>query len=528
MERTNMANNNSNIHTKIDNTVESQRRKVLVFPGPAGDSPGGTPVDKDFAIDEDDYLVIREILLGSGIEGDMEEARIETNVRWMIEIREDDDERRVCELGMPYTFNNFDEPVLSLPSSIGELKYLTTLDLRGSLIASLPPSIGLLQNLRDLDLSYMEDLFQLPQEIGDLVSLNILDLEESSITSLPPSIGRLRNLQYLNLSETRKLSKLPEELGNLASLNKLNLRGSTIASLPASIGRLQTLDDLILADTKKMSKLPEEIGDLTGLTKLSLKLSSIASLPPSIGQLRNLNDLNLSYTENLLELPEEIGDLASLTKLDLGGSSITSIPSSLKRLQNLGYLDLSEASEFQGPLTEIGHLTANLKVLDLSGLELPSLPDAIGRLKGLMFLNLYGISIPELKGNTLYEFLLMVARSCPLLGLIELKEGSLAAKEKENLDFSVACNRSRCRTGFGAVDKNDSVGAERTLAPELWPLFLSAATRAFDWNPNPYQSKSSSRSTPYTLPQQDAIYQFLVDGRELFLGVLYRRSQHEG
>jgi Leucine-rich repeat (LRR) protein len=483
-ERTTMANNNRNINIniKINNTEENRRkRRVLVFPGPTGNSPGGTAADKDFAIDEDDYLVIREILSGSRIEGDITDTRIVTDIRWMVEIRDNDDEQRVCELGMPYTYNNFDEPVLSLPSSIGELKHLTTLDLRSSLIASLPPSIGKLQNLRDLDLSYMEDLFQLPQEIGDLASLNILDLEESSITSLPPSIGRLRNLQYLNLSETRKLSELPEELGNLVSLNKLNLRGS-----------------------------------------------SIASLPPSIGQLRNLNDLNLSQTENLLELPEEIGDLASLNKLDLGGSSITSLPSSLKMLCNLAYLDLSEASGFQGPLTEIGHLTANLKVLDLSGLELSSLPDSIGRLKGLMFLNLYGLCIPKLEEKTLYEFLLMVARRCSLLGLIELKEGSLPTKEEDNLDFAVACNRARSRMGFGVVDNKESIGAGTTLAPELWPLLLSAATRAFDWYPNPDQSKSSSGSTPYTIPQQDAMYQLLVDDRESFLGVLYRRSQHEG
>lgn len=530
-ERTTMANNNRNINIniKINNTEENRRkRRVLVFPGPAGNSPGGTAADKDFAIDEDDYLVIREILSGSRIEGDITDTRIVTDIRWMVEIRDNDDEQRVCELGMPYTYNNFDEPVLSLPSSIGELKHLTTLDLRSSLIASLPPSIGKLQNLRDLDLSYMEDLFQLPQEIGDLASLNILDLEESSITSLPPSIGRLRNLQYLNLSETRKLSELPEELGNLVSLNKLNLRGSTIISLPASIGRLQNLDDLNLADTENLSKLPEQVGDLASLTKLNLKLSSIASLPPSIGQLRNLNDLNLSQTENLLELPEEIGDLASLNKLDLGGSSITSLPSSLKMLCNLAYLDLSEASGFQGPLTEIGHLTANLKVLDLSGLELSSLPDSIGRLKGLMFLNLYGLCIPKLEEKTLYEFLLMVARRCSLLGLIELKEGSLPTKEEDNLDFAVACNRARSRMGFGVVDNKESIGAGTTLAPELWPLLLSAATRAFDWYPNPDQSKSSSGSTPYTIPQQDAMYQLLVDDRESFLGVLYRRSQHEG
>ena len=68
---------NNNIHIKINNTEESKIRRVLVFPGPAGKYPGGTPFDKDFSIDEDDYLVIRKILFGSGIEGDKEETRIE-------------------------------------------------------------------------------------------------------------------------------------------------------------------------------------------------------------------------------------------------------------------------------------------------------------------------------------------------------------------------------------------------------------------------------------------------------------------
>lgn len=493
----------------MNNTIEKTKKgRVVVLPWTAENSPNDSSAENDFVVDEDDYLVVREIIMSCLVESD----DVGREARSLIKICDNDGRRRVCELAIPLELYE-----QSIPDSIGRLKHLATLDLHWAGIASIPPSIGQLHNLRDLDLSHTEFLSQLPKEIGNLASLEILDLENSAVTSLPSSIGRLKSLTDLNLSLADNLLKLPEEIGDLISLKKLRLHCAEIASLPPSIGRLQNLEDLNLSWTPKLYNLPEEIGDLLSMNNLNLKKSSIASLPPSIGKLKNLKDLNLSYTENLVDLPEEIGGLVNLDKLDLGGSSIASLPCSLKRLQNLSYLDLSDTMNLRGPSTEIGHLSSNLKVLDLSGSMITLLPDSIGRLKGLMFL-----SIPDVSEKNLFLFAKTVAHDCPVLGLIETREGSLDKAEEEKLDIALACNRAGYRTGFCSMSDAASI---RTT-PNLWPNVLYNATRAFDWYTNPCHSKSSTE-IPFSISKPTAIYQLLhlFDGRESFLQMLFNKSK---
>ena len=55
-----MTNNNNN-------TEDNRRRCVLFLPGSAENSPGGSFAEKTFVVNEYDYLVISEILMGSGI-----------------------------------------------------------------------------------------------------------------------------------------------------------------------------------------------------------------------------------------------------------------------------------------------------------------------------------------------------------------------------------------------------------------------------------------------------------------------------
>ena len=142
-------------------------------------------------------------------------------------------------------------------------------------------------------------------------------------------------------------------------------------------------------------------------------------------------------------MPEWIGDLISLNRLDLDYSGITSLPSSIGRLHNLEELSLVETGLSCLP-DEIGDL-ASLENLDLSGsCGITSLLPSIGRLHNLEY----------------------IASDWP--GLLKTTTG---AKE---MQYALACNRARSRTGFGITNK-ESI----QMTPKQWPLVLNRATRAF-------------------------------------------------
>jgi Leucine-rich repeat (LRR) protein len=292
-----------------------------------------------------------------------------------------------------------------------------------------------------------------------------------------------------------------------------------ISSFPPSIGRLQDLEEIGFSPTffdqrTDLTTLPEWICDLTSLTKLDLSHSGIQSLPPSIGRLQNIECLNLCYTDCLSNLPDEIGDMTTLIILDLCSSKIKSLPPSIGRLQNLEYLDLRYTHSLSNLPEEIGNLN-NLKELNLQYSGIKWLPDSIGRLKGLLYLNIYRTTIPELQGEDQDEFLMTLVQRHPLL----VSLGKLTVGGRENLNHSLACNRARLHTGFGITDDNNSI---RTT-PKLWPLMLKHATRAFNKYPT-ISDLDGDYYLKYSIEEPDAIYQFLVNGRESFIGALLDRN----
>jgi len=109
-------------------------------------------------------------------------ALVPQNGMVKIQMRENDEERRVCVLRMTFS------AVLSLSDCIKTLDNLIHLDLANSSITSLPPSIGRLKNVKVLNLIRTSRLVNLPEEIGDLAGLNKLNLARSAVGSLPPSI----------------------------------------------------------------------------------------------------------------------------------------------------------------------------------------------------------------------------------------------------------------------------------------------------------------------------------------------------
>ena len=72
----------------------------------------------------------------------------------------------------------------SLPTSLGNLRSLKTLNVSNNQIAELPYTIGLLKSVRMLDATH-NSLKEVPEEIGDMASLEQLYLRHNQITKLP-------------------------------------------------------------------------------------------------------------------------------------------------------------------------------------------------------------------------------------------------------------------------------------------------------------------------------------------------------
>ena len=152
----------------------------------------------------------------------------------------------------------------SLPSTICELKSLTTLSCSGcSQLKIFPEILETLENLRELH------------------------LDGTAIEVLPASIQHVRGLQYLYLAYCNNLVSLPQTICNLKSLTTLSCPGcSQLKTFPAI---LETWENLRTA---------------------------IEELPSSIQHIRGLRYLNLAYCNNLVSLPETICNL-SFSKLSL-------------------------------------------------------------------------------------------------------------------------------------------------------------------------------------------------------------------
>jgi hypothetical protein len=108
------------------------------------------------------------------------------------------------------------------------------LDLSGNHLINIPSELGQLSSLQTLNLS-SNHLISIPPELGQLSSLRMLDLSFNQLSGLPPELGQLSSLQTLDLSFNRWLSGLPPELSQLSSLQKLSLVANLSLNIPPTI-----------------------------------------------------------------------------------------------------------------------------------------------------------------------------------------------------------------------------------------------------------------------------------------------------
>ncbi|XP_034675983.1 disease resistance protein RPV1-like isoform X1 [Vitis riparia] len=274
-----------------------------------------------------------------------------------------------------------------IPEIHGNMGHLKELYFNKSGIKELPSSIAYLSSLEVLDLSYCSNFEKFPEIHGNMKFLRKLHLCASGIKELPDSIGYLESLEILDLSFCSKFEKFPEIRGNMKCLKELSLDETAIKELPNSIGSLTSLKILSLEKCSKFEKFSDVFTNMRHLRILNLCESGIKELPGSIGCLESLADLDLSNCSNFEKFPEIQWNMKCLRDLDLRHTAIKELPNSIWCLQDLGILHLGGCSNLER-LPEIQKDMGNLYLLCLDGTAIEGLPCSIGHLTGLARLHL--------------------------------------------------------------------------------------------------------------------------------------------
>ncbi|XP_022637881.1 putative disease resistance protein At3g14460 isoform X2 [Vigna radiata var. radiata] len=147
-----------------------------------------------------------------------------------------------------------------VPKSVGNLKYLRSLDLSYTDIEKLPDSISLLYKLQILQLNYCQRLKELPLYLHQLDNLRCLEFIKTAVKNVPAHLGKLKNLQV-------SMSSFYIEKGkefSIKHLRELSLHGSL------------TLDDLQNIENPSYA-LEVDLKNKSHLVDLRLKWNFIGS-----------------------------------------------------------------------------------------------------------------------------------------------------------------------------------------------------------------------------------------------------------
>ncbi|GEM_PF-1271684 len=267
--------------------------------------------------------------------------------------------------------------VSEIPSSIGKMTQLTSLDLSGNPLSDLPIELGGLLELDELNLADCR-FESVPQAVLNLNQLSAIALDDNQLQRFPEELSILRNLRVLVLNGN-PVGTVPGSISDFSSLEVLYLNNMGLKTLPASIGRLEGLTQLRLSGNE-LSELPEDFERLHRLQDLSLGGNQFSEVPASVCKLSNLQSLNLDANA-IVKVPPEFSGLTSLQWLDLSLNRLQELPEEILDLKNLRSLGLI-GNQISVIPERIADLT-DLQLLVLNSNPIESLPESIGRLEHL-------------------------------------------------------------------------------------------------------------------------------------------------
>ncbi|KAF0682360.1 Aste57867_25498 [Aphanomyces stellatus] len=313
-------------------------------------------------------------------------------------------------------------------SSIGQLKQLKELDLRGNKLNTLPESLGGLTFLEILRIEDNQFEF-LPRSIGELEKLITLTVQSNQLQSLPENFCNLRAIATLDLSKNN-LASLQGCLKHNISLKHLDLRQNRLTVFPEL--PLNCCLDTLLLGFNELTYV--NVDSLTRahnhLTVLDLRENKLSELPDKVCLMQKLKTLDLTNND-LSDLPPGLGYLPQLNHILTHGNSLRSIRRSIlsagceplkKYLRTRGGpvgVETAETDEFNPSAREmetksIFRDSASTGILDLSGKILSSIPSELWGISTLLM----NLTIVNLSKTGLKSLPDEISRFCNLKTLI--------------------------------------------------------------------------------------------------------------
>ncbi|OWM87433.1 putative receptor-like protein kinase At3g47110 [Punica granatum] len=245
----------------------------------------------------------------------------------------------------------------SIPSGIGNLRGLETLDLgQNRILSSIPPAIGNLGKLVILFLNDNELSGSLPSSIGSLKQLTRLDLTNNKLWGqIPSSLGDCQNLISLGLSGNSLSGIIPIQVFHLGSLSiYLDLsRNQLSGSLPMEVGNLKNLGILDVSENRLSQGIPVSLSKCMRLEILNLQGNNFNGSIPSLSSLRGIEELDLSRNNLSKEIPDFLETLEFLWKLNLSYNNLDGPVPTSGVFKNLSAYSVLGNSKLCGGLPEL-------------------------------------------------------------------------------------------------------------------------------------------------------------------------------
>ncbi|KNA17824.1 hypothetical protein SOVF_076430 [Spinacia oleracea] len=276
----------------------------------------------------------------------------------------------------------------TMPSSIGNLKKLRSIDIKGCQFhGSIPSSLGSLTLLESLDLSNHQFEGPVPKSLFQLTNLQILDLSTNKLNGtlkLAEILLSFKNLSHISLSFNR-LTIDTHGCGvnsPFPKLETLSLASCNLLTIPEFIKNQTLLRSLDLSMNHITGTLPSWIW---GIDRLNLSSNHLVELEPPL----TISNISMSIDLHSNHLQGNFPITSNFNLLDCSDNNFTSIDIG-NYLSYGSYLLFARNNLYGSILTSLCNIRG-LELLDLQHNFLGGrIPDCLTAMTKLSVLNLRG------------------------------------------------------------------------------------------------------------------------------------------
>ena len=136
----------------------------------------------------------------------------------------------------------------------------------------------------------------LPSTLGVLQSMTSLDLTSNYLTNtIPSTFGNLTEIVSLSLGQNKFSGEIPSQLSTLSSLKALNLQSNRlVGTIPSALVNDVGLTSILLGSNSLVGSIPTVLGHLSSLLDLNLAYNSLTGAVPSALCGSSVSSLSLS------------------------------------------------------------------------------------------------------------------------------------------------------------------------------------------------------------------------------------------